>query len=68
MPVVKGKEIPPPPAKCPKCGYDVFGVLLFMAIEPDGYVCQKCGTLISFEGNPLGTVLSAEEEQHGTDC
>ncbi len=33
-----------PPRYCPECGPEAgyMDVLLFMGVQPDGYVCQKC--------------------------
>ena len=40
----------PKPKKCPECDVDMT-VLLFMGIEPDGYVCPKCKSVYDLE-NP----------------
>jgi hypothetical protein len=43
------QEIPPvieeyPPRYCPECGPEAgyMGTLLFLGIQPDGYVCKSC--------------------------
>lgn len=29
-------------AECPKCEDQLLKVMMFMGVEPDGYVCEKC--------------------------
>jgi hypothetical protein len=38
------KHAPPEPKLCPQCGHEL-DVLLFMDVQPDGYVCKPCGRL-----------------------
>ena len=54
------------PIKCPKCGSQDLQVLLFMGIEPDGFVCPKCSILFDPETlKPLATVIGVSELASG---
>jgi hypothetical protein len=42
-----------PPRDCPDCGpeADYMNVLMFLGIQPDGYVCKRCkGYFDEFDG------------------
>jgi ribosomal protein S27AE len=45
--------------KCPQCG-EVLKVLLFLAITPDGYVCEHCHIYYSEDLKPLAHVIGEE--------
>lgn len=62
----KGKdvEVPPPPERCKVCGGYVWSILLFLSIEPDGWVCQKCGAFYPLEGQePIATVIGVSQKE-----
>ena len=42
--------------RCPKCG-EVLKVLLFMGVQPDGYVCERCELWFNDELEPLARVI-----------
>jgi hypothetical protein len=37
--------------------------MLFMGVQPDGWVCPVCKTYHSPEGVPLAKVISADDEE-----
>jgi hypothetical protein len=41
---------------CPQCG-QVLKVLLFMGVQPDGYVCERCELYFNDDLKPLARVL-----------
>lgn len=41
---------------CPDCGVPM-DTLLFMGIQPEGFICPKCRTLFSDSGVPTATVI-----------
>ena len=41
---------------CPQCG-KVLKVLLFMGVQPDGYVCERCEVWFNDDLKPLARVL-----------
>jgi len=41
---------------CPKCNAEV-QVLLFMGVQPDGFVCEKCRTYFAPDGTALAKVI-----------
>ena len=42
--------------KCPECGNEL-KVLLFLGVEPDGFVCEICKVWIDDELKPLAKIL-----------
>jgi tRNA(Ile2) C34 agmatinyltransferase TiaS len=48
---------PPEHGVCPQCGSQT-NALLFMGVQPDGYVCPKCKLWIAPDGTPLAVVIS----------
>lgn len=50
------KKKPTPTQPCPKCGAHMVA-LLFMGVQPDGWVCQRCRAYVSPTGELLGVVL-----------
>ena len=43
-------------AKCPQCG-SILKVLLFLGVQPDGYVCETCKLWYSDDLKPLAAVI-----------
>ena len=46
----------PPDMKCPQCGHDL-KVMLFLGVEPDGFVCEICEVWFDDELKPLAEIL-----------
>jgi len=44
------------PKTCPQCG-EVLKTLLFMGLQPDGYVCDQCQVHYSDELKPLAHII-----------
>lgn len=44
---------------CPVCNVEM-DTLLFMGVEPEGYVCPKCNCLFSEDMEPMATVISCD--------
>lgn len=42
--------------RCPKCG-EALKVLLFMGVQPDGYVCGRCELYYNDDLKPLARIL-----------
>lgn len=51
---------------CPKCRVPMHQ-MLFMGVQPDGWVCPVCKTYHSDEGRPLALVLEAEDDDDDDD-
>ena len=47
---------PPPPLQCPTCDVPL-QALLFMGVQPDGYVCPGCGGYFGEDGKRLASVV-----------
>ena len=44
------------PKYCDKCGAKLH-VLLFMGVQPEGYVCIQCKVFFGVDGKPLAKVI-----------
>ena len=49
------------PKHCPACGA-VLRALLFLGVQPDGYVCRHCQTYYSESLQPLALIIEEESE------
>jgi len=49
-------ERPKEEKTCPQCG-EIMKVLLFLGVQPDGYVCERCEVWFNDELKPLAQVL-----------
>ena len=47
--------------QCPKCGADL-RQLLFMNIQPDGWVCDHCHVWFADSGQPLAKVYGGDDD------
>lgn len=52
---------------CPYCNNEL-RVLLFMGVQPDGYICDTCRLwLDNTDLHPLATVIMAKKEEEHED-
>jgi rubredoxin len=57
----KGGEKMSDEQKCPECGHEL-KILLFLGVEPDGFVCEICKVWFDPENlKPLAKVLGESE-------
>jgi DNA-directed RNA polymerase subunit RPC12/RpoP len=47
--------------RCPTCG-SILKVLLFLGVQPDGYVCKRCHTYYAEDLTPLALMIEEEME------